>query len=161
VEELRITTAPQGFTRTGQCPAIPGWCTLGRSPDGRTYTFFLRTNAQWSTGEPITADDVLYSWFRVLDQATASDYAGTLFYVKNAEAFYNGTLTNRDEVGIHKRNAHTVEVELINPTAYWLDLCALPVLAVVPRQAIERYGDRWSRARPLPVSGRISWKRGA
>ena len=157
VEELRIVTALfEGLTRVDPVNAgpIPGLAERWeRSPDGRTYTFFLRTNAQWSTGESITAEDVLYSWFRVLDQATASDYAGTLFYVKNAEAFYNGTLTNRDEVGIHKRNAHTVEVELINPTAYWLDLCALPVLAVVPRQAIERYGDRWSRARPLPVSG--------
>src|SRR5262245_52365091 len=68
VEELRIVTALfEGLTRVGPVTAgpIPGLAERWeRSPDGRTYTFFLRTNAQWSTGEPITADDLLYSWFR-------------------------------------------------------------------------------------------------
>ena len=41
------------------------------SPDGRVYTFHLRTNAVWSTGEPITAEDVVYSWRRVVNPATA------------------------------------------------------------------------------------------
>ena len=45
------------------------------SPDGKTYTFHLRTNLVWSTGEPITADDVVYSWIRALKPSTASDYA--------------------------------------------------------------------------------------
>jgi oligopeptide transport system substrate-binding protein len=49
------------------------------SPDGKTYTFHLRTNAVWSTGEPITSADVVWSWFRALNPATAGDYAGQLF----------------------------------------------------------------------------------
>jgi len=55
------------------------------SSDGRIYTFHLRTNAVWSTGEPITSADVLWSWFRALSPATAGDYAGQLFYIKGAE----------------------------------------------------------------------------
>jgi oligopeptide transport system substrate-binding protein len=123
------------------------------SPDGRIYTFFLRTNAVWSTGEPITADDVVYSWLRVLDPRTAADYAGQLFFVQNAEAYCAGTLKDPTQVGVRALDRQTVRVELRDPTPFFLDLCTFPTLAVVPRQAIERHGDRWLTARPLPVSG--------
>jgi oligopeptide transport system substrate-binding protein len=123
------------------------------SPDGKTYTFHLRTNLVWSTGEPIRADDVVYSWIRALDPATASEYAGQLFYLKNAEEFNAGKTKDPSFVGVHALDPFTVRVELNHPTAFFLDLCAFPTLYVVPRQTIEKYGDRWLMARPLPVSG--------
>jgi oligopeptide transport system substrate-binding protein len=131
------------------------------SPDGKTYTFYLRSNALWSTGEAITADDVVYSWLRVLDPRTASDYAGQLFFVKHAEEFCTGKLTDSSQVGVHALDRRTVQVELRDPTPFFLDLCTFPTLAVVPRQAIEQHGDRWITARPLPVSGPFtldSWR---
>lgn len=123
------------------------------SPDGRRYTFHLRTNAMWSTGEPITAADVVYSWRRVLDPGTGADYAGQLFPVRNAEAYNSGQIKDPSRIGALALDAHTLRVELENPTAYFLDLCAFQTLAVVPRQTIAKYGDRWLMARPLPVSG--------
>lgn len=123
------------------------------SPDGRVYTFHLRTNAVWSTGEPITSDDVMWSWFRALSPATAGDYAGQLFYIKGAEDWYNGKLKDRDQVGIHAVDAGTVQVELNSPLAFFLELCSFPTLAIVPKQTIEKYGDRWLHAQPLPTSG--------
>lgn len=131
------------------------------SPDGRVYTFYLRTNAVWSTGEPITADDVVYSWVRVLDPKTASDYAGQLFFVKNAEDFCIGKLKDPYKVGVHALDRRTVRVELRDPTPFFLDVCTFPTLSVVPQQAIEKHGDRWIMARPLPVSGPFtleSWR---
>ena len=86
----------EGLTRQEPVAAraVPGLAeSWDISPDGRGYTFHLRTNLQWSTGEPITADDVVYSWLRELNPATASDYAGQLYYVKNAEAFNTGKIT--------------------------------------------------------------------
>jgi oligopeptide transport system substrate-binding protein len=123
------------------------------SPDGKTYTFHLRANLVWSTGEPIRADDVVYSWIRALDPATASEYAGQLFYLKNAEEFNAGKIKDPSLVGVHALDPFTVRVELNHPTAFFLDLCAFPTLYVVPRQTIEKYGDHWLMARPLPVSG--------
>jgi oligopeptide transport system substrate-binding protein len=123
------------------------------SPDGLIYTFHLRTNLVWSTGEPITADDVVYSWIRALDPATASDYAGQLFYLKNAEEFNAGKIKDPSLVGVRALDKLTVRVELNHPTAFFLDLCAFQTLYVVPRWTIEKYGDRWMMARPLPVSG--------
>ncbi len=131
------------------------------SRDGRTYTFFLRTNAAWSTGAPITTADVLYSWQRALSPQTASDYAGQLFYIHNAEAFYSGKLKSSSELGLRGLDAHTFQVELDYPLAFFLDLCCYPTLAVVPRQSIERYGDRWVTHLPLACSGPyelVNWR---
>jgi oligopeptide transport system substrate-binding protein len=131
------------------------------SDDGRFYTFHLRTNAAWSTGEPITSSDVLYSWLRAVSPTTASDYAGQLFYITNAESFYNGQLKNPSEVGIRALDAHTVQIELNYPLAFFLDLCCYPTLAVVPQTSIQKYGDRWVTHLPLSCSGPyelVSWR---
>jgi len=123
------------------------------SPDGCIYTFHLRTNLIWSTGGPIEAGDVVYSWIRALDPAIASDYAGQLFYLKNAEAFNAGKIKDSSLVGVRALNKFTVRVELNHPTAFFPDLCAFQTLYIVPRQTIQKYGDRWLMARPLPSCG--------
>jgi oligopeptide transport system substrate-binding protein len=131
------------------------------SPDGLIYTFHIRLNAVWSTGQPITAEDFVYSWIRALDPATASDYAGQLYYIKNAEAFNTGKIKDPSLVGVHAIDAHTLRVELNHPTAFFLDLCAFPTLTIVPRWTIEKYGDRWLMAHPLPSSGAyelVDWR---
>jgi oligopeptide transport system substrate-binding protein len=121
--------------------------------DGRTFIFHLRTNAVWSTGEAITTDDVIYSWFRVLDPLTAAEYAGQMYYIKGAEDYNTGKTKDKAQVGIFKLDSHTLRVELTGPTPFFLDLCAFPTLAVVPRAAIEKHGDRWLLEKPLPTSG--------
>src|SRR5438477_255463 len=123
------------------------------SPDGTVYTFHLRTNAVWSTGGPITAGDFEYSWLRVLNPETASEYAGQLFYLKNGEEYCTGKLRDAAQVGVKATGDRTLRVELKNPTPFFLDLCALQTLRVVPRQAIEKYGDRRLMMRPVPSSG--------
>ena len=123
------------------------------SGDGTVYTFYLRDGLQWSTGEPITAHDVVYSWRRVVDPATASDYAGMLFYVKNAEAINAGKITDLSQLGVRAIGDKTVRVELVAHTPFFLELCAFWTLAVVPEKAITRHGDQWCLQLPLPVSG--------
>jgi len=129
-------------------PGLAQSCDI--SPDGRLYTFHLRTNLVWSTGEPVTADDVVYSWLRAANPATASDYAGLFFYLKNGEDFVTGKLKDPSLVGVHALDQYTVRVELSHPTSFFLKLCTMPVMSVVPRQTIEKYGARWLMARPLP-----------
>jgi oligopeptide transport system substrate-binding protein len=146
----------EGLTRLDPktARAIPGLAENWQiSPDGKIYTFHLRTNLVWSTGEPICADDVVYSWIRSLSPATASDYAGQLFYLKNGEDFNAGKIKDPSLVGIHAPDPFTVRVELNHPTTFFLDLITAPIFSVVPRQTIEKYGDRWLMAKPLPVSG--------
>jgi oligopeptide transport system substrate-binding protein len=157
IPEFRIAIGLfEGLTRLDPKTArpIPGLAqSWDISPDGCIYTFHLRTNLVWSTGGPITADDVVYSWLRAASPATASDYAEEFFYLKNGEAFVTGRIKDPALVGIRAMDKRTVRVELNHPTAFFLDLCALPVMSVVPRQTIAKFGDRWLMARPLPSCG--------
>jgi oligopeptide transport system substrate-binding protein len=157
IPEFRIAIGLfEGLTRLDPETArpIPGLAQSWEiSPDGCIYTFHLRTNLVWSTGGPITADDVVYSWLRAASPATASDYAEEFFYLKNGEAFVTGRIKDPALVGIRAMDKRSVRVELNHPTAFFLDLCALPVMSVVPRQTIAKFGDRWLMARPLPSCG--------
>lgn len=165
LSEMRIVSALfEGLTRLDSVTAAPQPSLADRweiSPDGTVYTFHIRSNAVWSTGEPITADDFVYSWIRALKPETASDYAGQLFYLKNAEDFNAGKIKDSNLVGVHALDTLTLRVELNHPTAFFLDLCAFQTLAIVPRQTIEKYGDRWLMAHPLPSSGAyelVDWR---
>lgn len=157
VSEMRLTKALfEGVLRLDGKDGRPAPALAERweiSPDGTIYTFYLRSNLMWSTGEAITTADLLYSWRRALDPATAADYAGQLFYIKNAEPYYTGKIKDPARVGIRALDARRFQVELEHPVAFFADLCCVPALAVVPRQAIEKYGDHWLTHSPLPVSG--------
>ena len=104
--------------KTGR--AVPGLAERWEvSPDGCTYTFHLRTNLVWSTGEPITADDVVYSWIRALSPVTASEYAASLFFLKNGQEFTDGKIKDPSRVGVHAPDPLTVRVELNHPTPFF------------------------------------------
>ncbi|MCI0745287.1 MAG: peptide ABC transporter substrate-binding protein [Verrucomicrobia subdivision 3 bacterium] len=154
----------EGLTRYNPTDATPLPGLAERwdiSPDGRTYTFYIRTKAVWSTGEPITAHDFVYSWRRVLDPLTGADYAGQLYYVKGAEDYNTGKHKDPGQIGVSAVNDKTLRVELVDPTPFFLDLCAFQTLAPVPRNVIEKHGDRWLMAKPLPVTGAytlVSWR---
>lgn len=157
LEGLRVIAGLfEGLTRNDPVTsrAIPG---LAKSWEithgGKILTFHLRDNLMWSPGDPITADDVVYSWLRVLNPDTAAEYAGQLFYIKNGLSYVSGKIKDPSLVGVHAIDSKTVRVELEHPTPFFLDLCAFQTLAVVPRKMIEKYGDDWMRARPLPTSG--------
>jgi oligopeptide transport system substrate-binding protein len=60
------------------------------SDDGLVYTFYLRDNAKWSDGSPVTAHDFHYSWRRFLDPMTAAEYAYQAWYIKNARNYSRG-----------------------------------------------------------------------
>jgi len=142
--------------------AMPGLASHWEiSTDARTYTFHLRPEACWSTGEPITADEVVWSWRRAVTPATAADYASQFFCVRNGRALVNGELRDATLLGAEALDPRTVRVSLENPTPYFLELAASRVFFPVPRHAVERWGDQWIRADPLPCSGPyrlLSWR---
>ena len=131
------------------------------SPDGRTYTFHLRTNLTWSTGEPIRAEDFVWSWQRAIDPKTGADYAGQLFYVKNGEAINTNGVTDVKQLGIRALDPFTVQVEVTQPTPFFLELIASRIFTVVPRWHVEKYGENWIRHGPVPCSGAfqlVDWR---
>ncbi len=92
------------------------------SEDKKTYTYTLR-DAQWSNGDPVTADDFEYAWKWALDPENASDYAYQLYYIEGAEA-YNSGEGSADDVAVTAVDEKTLEVQLVNPTPYFDELTA-------------------------------------
>jgi oligopeptide transport system substrate-binding protein len=165
IEDLRVVTGLfEGLTRYDPVTArpIPGLADRWEiSADGRVYTFHLRDNLFWAPGHPITADDLVFSWRRVLDPRLASEYAGQLYYLKNGQAYNEGKITDPNLIGVRALDEKTLRVELNDPTAFFLELCAFQTLAAEPRYVIEKRGDDWMRERPLPTSGAYtldSWR---
>jgi oligopeptide transport system substrate-binding protein len=70
------------------------------SPDGKTYTFRIRPEAQWSNGDPVTAHDFAWSWRRILHPETAAEYAYQLYYVRGAKAYNRGDLESGDKIEV-------------------------------------------------------------
>ncbi len=113
------------------------------SEDGLVYTFKLRQDGKWSDGEPVTANDFKYSWMRALDKATAAEYSYQLYYIKNAEKFYNGEVS-ADEVGIKVVDDYTLEVTLESPTSYFPQLLAFPTYAPLREDIVSANPEGWA-----------------
>ncbi|HBE77121.1 MAG TPA: ABC transporter substrate-binding protein [Firmicutes bacterium] len=114
------------------------------SPDGKTYTFFLRKNAKWSNGDAVTAHDFEYAWKRLLNPNTASPNASTLFYLKNAEDYNNGKIKDADQVGVKAKDDYTLIVTLNAPCSYFLGLTINPALYPVHRKTVEASPEKWT-----------------
>jgi oligopeptide transport system substrate-binding protein len=123
------------------------------SEDGRTYTFTLRKDALWSTGDPVTAEDFVYSWKRVLSPDFAADYANMLWRIEGAEAYNKGTENDWSKVGIHAKDANTLEVKLNGPVPYFLELVAFYTFFPVPQKAVEKHGEAWTRPENIVTNG--------
>lgn len=110
---------------------------------GTKYTFKINPNAKWSDGKPVTAHDFEYSWKRVLNPDVASEAAFDLFYLKNGQAYNEGKAT-ADQVGVKAVDDQTLEVELENPTTYFLNLlCATSYYPV--RKDVVDGNDGWTK----------------
>jgi oligopeptide transport system substrate-binding protein len=119
------------------------------SPDGLTYTFHLRADARWSDGRPVTAEDFEWSWRRVLDPATAAEYAYMLYPIRGAKAYYEesqklGRPADWSKVAVRVEGPRRMVITLQQPTAYFLDLTAFSTYLPVRRDAVARHGERWT-----------------
>ena len=113
------------------------------SDDGRIYTFNIRRDAKWSNGDSLTAQDFVWSWWRGLQPALGSQYVFMFFPIKNAEAFFRGEVTDFDKVGVKAIDDYTLQVELNNPTPYFLQLMDHYSTFPVHRATIEKFGEAW------------------
>ena len=111
--------------------------------DKTLYTFYLRKDAKWSDGQPVTAYDFDYAWKRALHPDTAAEYAYQLFYIKNSSEYNEGNAKTED-LGIKVVDEYTLEVELNAPTPYFLALTAYPTLFPVRRDIVETNSEQWA-----------------
>src|SRR5215207_1923038 len=93
------------------------------SEDGAVYTFKIRAAAKWSNGEPLSAEDFVFSLQRLQNPKEAAGYATILYPVKNAEAINKGRKPV-EELGAKAIGDKTLEITLERPTPYFLELLA-------------------------------------
>ena len=122
------------------------------SDEGLLYTFQMRPDGRWSNGDPVTANDFVYSMRRALDPATLSTYASILFPIKNAEKVNRGELPT-DQLGVSAPDRLTLEITLSAPTPYFLGLLNHSMSYAVHRPSIEEHGERFVRAGKLVGNG--------
>lgn len=115
------------------------------SADGKTYTFELRPNAKWSNGDPMTAQDFVNSWQRILTPSLASEYAYMLFYLKNAKEYNEGKVTDFAKVGVKAPEPLKLVVELNEPTPYFLKMLFHHSAFPVHKPSIEKVGSFFDR----------------
>ena len=123
------------------------------SEDGTVYTFTLK-DTMWSDGVALTAFDFEYAWKRALDpmlEPEPSEYAFQLFYIKGAQAAYEGT-GSIDDVAITAIDEKTIEVELVAPTDYFLALTSFYTYMPTRQDVVEQDPAAWSRNPEMVVS---------
>jgi oligopeptide transport system substrate-binding protein len=113
------------------------------SPDGLTYVFKLRP-AQWSNGNPVTADDFVYTWTqRVLNPKFNSEYAYQLFYVAGAKEFYSKPELGAASVGVRAVAADQLEVRWAYPAPFYLQIVAHQAYFPVCRK-VDEANPNWA-----------------
>lgn len=120
-------------------PQPAGAETVDISDDKLVYTFHLREDATWSNGDPVVATDYEFAWQQALNPEVASDYAYMLYFIHNAQPYFNGEV-EWSEVGVKVIDDYTLEVTLDNPLPYATDLFAFPTLAPINQKFYEEVG---------------------
>ncbi|MBX7246009.1 MAG: peptide ABC transporter substrate-binding protein [Candidatus Sumerlaeaceae bacterium] len=134
----------EGLTRTdAQGNAVPAMAEKWDvSPDGRTYTFTLR-KANWSNGEPVTADDFVYGWRHCLEPSTAGEYAYQLFFVEGAEDYNAGKSKDPATIGVKALAPDKLEVKLKAPTPFFPSVLAHYAYSPLKQSYVEAH-PKWA-----------------
>lgn len=138
------------------------------SKDGKTYTFTLRKDNKWSNGDPVTAQDFVYSWRRTVDPKTASQYAYLFEGIKNAVDIQNGK-KKPETLGIKAVGKYKLVVTLDRRIPYFNNLMAFGSFFPQNEKAVKKYGSKYGTASkymvyngPYVMSGwsgsNLSWK---
>ncbi len=137
------------------------------SPDGKTYTFYLRQNAAWSNGDPLTADDFVKSYERILNAKLAAPYAEMLFLLEGGAEYNSGKLPDFTKVGVKALGPKKLQVTLKAPASYFLAMLNHDAWYPVHTPTIDKFGkrydknNRWTRPENIVSNGAFvlkEWK---
>lgn len=125
---------------------VPGVAESWETTDNKTFIFHLRKDAKWSNGDPVTADDFVYSFKRAVDPATASPYSWYLEMTTmvNAADIIAGK-KDKDSLGVKALDANTLEVNLETAVPYFVKMMGHTTVKPVHRATVEKWGDQWTK----------------
>jgi len=124
-----------------------------RSNNGKVITYYLRDDVFWTDGKPVTAYDFEYSWKRLLNPATAAQYAYFLFDLENAQEFNSGEVSDPSKVGVTAISDLVLEVRLKKPVVYFPSITTFMVTFPQRRDVIEKFSDHWTDPENIVTNG--------
>ncbi|ANI29162.1 peptide ABC transporter substrate-binding protein [Yersinia entomophaga] len=138
---------------------VPGVAESWDNKDFKVWTFHLRKDAKWSNGDPVTAQDFVYSWQRLADPKTASPYESYVQYahIANIDDIITGKKP-ADTLGVKALDDHTLEVTLSEPVPYLAKLLAHPSMSPVNKAVVEKFGDKWTQPKNFVGNGAYKLK---
>lgn len=122
------------------------------SEDGLRHTFHLRHDAKWSNGDPVTAEDFVYSFRRFFSPEIGGRFTNYFSVLKNGPKIVKGE-KKPDELGVSAPDPYTLTVELTEPLAYLPSNMTYVFLGPVNRKNIEEFGDRFAAPGNLVTNG--------
>ncbi len=108
------------------------------SPDGLTYTFYLREGVKFHNGREVTADDFVYSFTRIIDPKTKSPAADLLERVIGFKEFREGTANQVR--GFGSSGKYGFEIKLSEPYSPFLSILGMNKFKVLPKEEVEKSG---------------------
>ncbi|WP_315310960.1 peptide ABC transporter substrate-binding protein [Pantoea vagans] len=145
----------EGLTsQDAQGKIVPGVAQSWSSSDNKTWVFTLRNNARWSNGDPVTAQDFVYSWQRLVNPENSSPFAwfAGLSGIENAAAITKGEM-RPDKLGVVAQGKTQLKVTLDRPVPWFPALVANVALFPVPQKTIAQEGDSWTAPGKLVGNG--------
>ncbi|ORM72549.1 oligopeptide ABC transporter substrate-binding protein OppA [Pantoea wallisii] len=133
---------------------VPGVAQSWSSNDNKSWIFTLRKDARWSNGEPVTAQDFVYSWQRVVDPKNSSPFAwfAALSGIENAEAITKGEMP-ATKLGVTAIGASQLKVTLSRPVPWFPAMVANAAMYPVSQKVIEQQGENWTAPGKLVGNG--------
>ncbi len=148
-----------------QSKVVPGMADRWQhNEDYSVWTFHIGEDRKWSNGDPVTAQDFVFSYKRMLTASFGAQYSDNLFILKGAEDYYRGKITDFNQVGVKALDAHTLRIELVGPTPYLLSLVQHDSWLPVNPKAILSFGNidtrdsKWTRAKNYIANGPFKMK---
>ena len=127
----------------------PGAAASWDNKDFTVWTFHLQPQGKWSDGTPLTAQDFVYAYQRILSPELASDYGQMLYPLVNAEAYNSGKLKDFTQVGVKALDSLTIQLTLNGPAPYFPGMLKHYSWFPIPRHVIERNGGMLFRDTPV------------
>jgi oligopeptide transport system substrate-binding protein len=137
---------------------------------GTTVTFHLRHDGKWTNGDPVTANDFVYSWLRTLSPQLGADYAYQFFGIKGAEAYNSCDPKKQNcdalksKVAISAPSKYTLKVQLTSAQPWFIQQVAHHSFLAVNKKAVEKWGEKWTQPGHIITDGPFKlavWKHDA
>lgn len=135
---------------------LPGAAESWRANDDFTeWTFQLRRDGQWSDGTPLTAEDFLFAYQRILHPDFGAEYASMLYYIRGAEAYNKGETDDFSTVGVRAPDPYTLRVQLKASIPFLPDLTKHYTWYPVPKHIILKHGSMEQRNTAWTEPGKL------